>query len=77
MEIVTREGIMMCYIDDKIQMYHPIIARFTADYEEQVIIPDIKSEVQCPIYIVPNCEQENFSNLRPLQTHRDFNSQIK
>lgn len=32
----------MRFADDKIQICHPIITGFTADYEEQVVITNMK-----------------------------------
>lgn len=36
---------MICYANDKIQICHSIIAEFTTDYKEQVVIIIIKSGV--------------------------------
>lgn len=48
--------------DDKIQMCHLIIVRFTIDYEEQVVITSVKSGLQCPICTISICEWKNLYN---------------
>lgn len=45
---------MMYYANNKLQIQHLIITRFTEDYKEQIIITSIKSKVQYPIYISLN-----------------------
>lgn len=59
----------MTCINGEIQMYYPVIAKFTADYEKQLVITGIKSGMYCHICTIPSGKHENLCKKGPLQTH--------
>ena len=49
----------MIYADGRVQQCHPIIAGINIDYKEQVVMTDIKSEMQYFMCQVSPEEREN------------------
>lgn len=63
------EGIEILCADNFKQRCYPILARVMVDYEEQVLITKIKSNIQCFKYQVLSKKQENLAKLKELQMY--------
>ena len=69
LESLAKDGFMVKCADGHQRLYYPIIARFMADYEEQVLITGIKKAQHCSVYTVPPHERENLMKRWDNRTH--------
>jgi hypothetical protein len=76
LESLAKDGFVVRCADGHQRLCYPIIARFIADYEEQVLITGIKKTQHCSIYMVPLCERENLMKRWDNRTHELTQQQI-
>ena len=76
LETLARDGFIITCVDRYNRKCYPIIARFIADYKEQVLITSIKKAQHCSICTVPPNEQENLTKKWEDRTHEHTQQQI-
>ncbi len=62
----------MIYTDGLKCRCYPILAGVIVDYEEQVLITEIKANVQYFVYYVPLQKRENLTKTWPPQIHKSI-----
>lgn len=70
LEIAIIKRLKTTCADGEVQIYYPVIAEFIPNYEEQVVITNIKSGIQCPTCTVPANKHENLHKNLPLRTYK-------
>lgn len=59
------------YADKNIQQYHSIIVSISVNYDEQIVITDIKSGIQCLMYQVSSKKHKNLYKIWSKKTHNN------
>ncbi len=71
------KDILIRCVDEQVRRCLSIIANFICDYEEQMLIIDVKSEQHCIICHVSSKDRENLINQWALRTHEFMQRQIQ
>ncbi len=74
---VKSNGFLMKCVDSQYRRCFSLLSRFVCDYEEQVIITDVKSEQHCIICRISSGERENLESTWSRRTHESTRAQLR
>ena len=74
--MVARESLLMICADENVRKYHLIIAGTSVNYKEQVVITDIKSDMQYSICQVLSIKRKNLCKKWPKKIYEYTLSQV-